>query len=289
VNAIQGARPRRGGLDQKTALRLIERSVPDLQRASDISGLAHARAEALSLAMESTGRRRKKAQRVAQNAWVAMEGLRQKGVETATERATREIREAQEAGWSARETKRRLSERFIALLHLMLNDGSTPDQSIAILRQLMLVDEDGFLRVEIQPTFESWAPLLVGGYEQSVQVFLELNATTPPRNRAEIERLLKEVAVDLMTAGAEVRGLNADAVPLIAYALFAERLPVAPAVTSAVAVERVNNLLLKIADDVSAMPITKRPLFIVLFKMAVLVGAAQEYAARLSLKSLSVS
>lgn len=55
---------------------------------------------------------------------------------------------------------RQLSERFTALLHLLLDDGSMPAQPIAPLRQLIDTTESGDLRIELPDLFGIWATLL---------------------------------------------------------------------------------------------------------------------------------
>ena len=239
------------------------------------------------MAETSGGRVRRKAERIAQKASGAAGELRRSGIETPEERRDREARESRQAEWEARESRARLSERLVSLLHLLLSDGKPPAESVAVLRGLAMADADGYLRIEIPAIFASSSPLLVEGYEKSRRIFAEVATRALQKEWQSIEQALKTVAVDLMSAGAEVRGLKADVVPLVAYSLFSGHLPDPPDASFSVAAQQVDNLLLSIADDVATMPTHDRPLFIGLFRLAVLIGEAQAYTEKLSMTALS--
>lgn len=196
--------------------------------------------------------------------------------------------EASETTMKANTEKSQLSERLVALLHLLLNDGSDTE-SMRPFRNLISAGHDGYLRIEKPQEFEAWAPVLVESYDQSHRIFSGLNASTLQGARRDIEQSLKAVAADLITLGAEVRGLSTDAVPLIAYALFTERLPVPTEATSAATTEKVNDMILRLADSISAMNTDVRPLFVGFFRLAVLLGEAQSYSEHLGLRGIAPS
>ena len=122
----------------------------------------------------------------------------------------------------------------------------------------------------------------------SRRIFAEVGTEALLDERQEIERLLKSSAVELMTDGADVRGLAANAVPLVAYSLFRGNLPVSSDAASSATVEKINNLLLGLADELSEEPRDTRLLLISLFRLTLLLGEAQEYADKLSLTTLSL-
>lgn len=272
--------------DEKTALRRLEDAVSDLRAASDVAGLGRVRTEALALADVNDGRMRRKAGRVAEKAAAAERELRRNGVEGPEEREARVTREARDAHWKEQEAKMKLSGRITTVLHLLFNDGNAA-ASLSVLRQLTTADGEGNVRVELPLVFDSWAPLLVDGYDKSHRIFSQIDDSALRARRGEIERLLKSIAVELLASGAELRGLTTDAVPLVAYALFTDRLPVPPETVGVEAAEKVDDLLLGIADDISGMSVGSRRLFIGLFRVSVLMGEAQGYAERLTLTSLS--
>jgi hypothetical protein len=267
-------------------LKTLEESVSRFRDVPDLAALALVQAKAQALAETSEGRARKKAERIAQKASLITADLRRHGAETNEEREAREVREARNAAWEEKANSTKLMERLVTLLHLLLG-GSSPVEGVAALRGLAMADPDGYLRIEIPELGASSSSLLFGGYEGSRQIFSEVATKSLEKERQTFERALKVVAVDLMTAGAEVRGLEIDAVPLVAYALSRGQLPGPFEALFSSAAERVDNLLLRISDDVSAMPIDARPLFIGLFRLALLLGEAEVYADRLSLTSLS--
>lgn len=289
MNAAKPVAPPKHALDQGAAVKLLSDSVAELRESGDVMGLVRVQGLALALADASGGRTRRRSLRVANKASSAAADLRKNGVETPEEREAREARELREARWGARDAKNRLSERFVALLHMILSDDSQPLEGIDVFRQLQVADDEGYVRVEIPDVFESWAPVLVDGYQQTERFYMDDDPGELRRQRETIERHLKSVAVGLMAAGAEVRGLTEDVVPLIAYAIFTQRLPVLPAAETAAAVEKVDDLLLRMADDVSAMPAKTRPLFVGLFRLAMLLGEAQAYSEQLSLRAFSFS
>jgi hypothetical protein len=106
----------------------------------------------------------------------------------------------------------------------------------------------------------------------------------------QIERQVKSVAVELITAGAQVRGLAVDAVPLIAFCLLHREIPIGmDTAESPVSHDQMNDAVIAIADDIAAMPEASRGAFIDLYRLSVLLGVAQRYAEELSLTTLATS
>jgi hypothetical protein len=135
--------------------------------------------------------------------------------------------------------------------------------------------------------FESRSALLVDGFDRSRHIFADVGTEALLDERREIERILKASAVELMTGGADVRGLATNTVPLVAYSLFHGNLPVSSGAASSATIEKINDLLLGIADELSEAPTETRLLLISLFRLVLLLGEAQVYAEKLALVSLS--
>ena len=268
---------------------MLESEARRLRRAADLAGLIRVQANALAVAEESTGRIRKRAQRAAMKANAGIDHLRRSGIETEEERKAREAREAREASWKAQQDGAKMLERFVAFLQLQWNDGREPPESLAVFQSFVRAQSDGRLQVDIAEPFKLWSLRIIAFYDRSRGIFADVGTQTLRNEQRTIERILKSVAVALMTSGAEVRGLTTDAVPLVAYSLFNGKLPVPPDADTPLTAERVNNLLLSAADEVAAMPVDARHLFLGLLELAVLIGEAQVYAEHLSLTSLSLS
>ena len=159
-----------------------------------------------------------------------------------------------------RQTEGKLRERSELSLKFLLRDGSESTDAVTVFRTLGSLDGDGDLPVELDEAFQSRSPLIVGVFDRSRRIFAQVGADALSKEQLEIQRLLKSIAVELMTEGADVRGLISDAVPLVAYSLFHGSLPVSPDAGSPATVEQINNLLLGIADDLSIAPTDERPL-----------------------------
>ena len=159
------------------------------------------------------------------------------------------------------------------------------------MRELVLRGDGNAVRVEVPREVRRWSPSLLDGYEQSAVLpgKLILGVLRNQHRRHQIKRELKQLAVDAMSAGADVRDLTRDAVPVIAYALLLERLPTTVVPGSAEAWEQVNDLLLQVSSE-SADPagVEASPLFVDLFKLSVTLGEAQRYANQLSLTTLQL-
>ena len=182
-----------------------------------------------------------------------------------------------------------LSSRLLRLLDLLLDPGQPAPKGAATLRALARTDGTTAAPIELPTLVRSWLPLLVRGYEEGVR----LSAAVPlgvvkHRHEQQIEAELRSTATELISAGADPRGLTADAVPLIAYSLLIETLPTAIDPDSAEAADKFNILLLGMPEDVASIPTEQRRLFIELLKLAVMLGEAQAFADQLSLNRLSL-
>ncbi len=182
-----------------------------------------------------------------------------------------------------------LSSRLLRLLDLLLDPGQPAPKGAATLRALARTDGTTAAPIELPTLVRSWLPLLVRGYEEGVR----LSAAVPlgvvkHRHEQQIEAELRSTATELISAGADPRGLTADAVPLIAYSLLIETLPTAIDADSAEAADKFNILLLGMPEDVASIPSEQRRLFIELLKLALMLGEAQAFADQLSLNRLSL-
>ena len=104
-----------------------------------------------------------------------------------------------------------------------------------------------------------------------------------------MEQTLKTAAVELLTHGAEVSGLSEDAIPLVAYALSAGVLPASVMSAGDDLQEEVNDSVLSQADRGSQMSAEQRPVFFACYRLAFLLGVAQEFAERLSITKLTIT
>ena len=263
----------------------LHRSMSELRRASNLEGLIQLQEQAEAISAASRGRTRRKAGRIAREASWAVHELRREGGETTLEHARRVARSGRESQWLRKGAEAKLMERLTALLHLLLYDGGSAAANDVLRDSLATTDADGFLRIEFPEAVRAQSALLLDGFERSCRIFSEARrrGKTP-----HLEQTLKEAAVALVSAGAEVRGLSSDAVPLIAYGLFMEGLP--PAVKSPEQVaKKIDDLVLDIADDVATIPVVSRPAFIHLFRLAVLLGEAQAYADHHSVMAIAAS
>jgi len=283
----------KAGNDQATSshdtLKRLAKSITELRRSSDVDGLRRVQVEAEGLARDSKGRVRRKAERLSRRARSAIDVLRPNGGETPEERAAREIREFREASWKTRQMGVELTGRILSTLRLLLGDDNLESEAATSFTLLTRLDDEERLRIEIPESFKTWLPSIIDGYTRSLSVFSSAGTESLKNERRVVERALKSVAVDLMTHGTEVRGLQEDAVPLVAYALFNGIVPAVPGVDHADTDEQVNDLLLGVADEVAQMLPEDRRVFISLFRLSVLLGEAQAYADHLSLAALSVS
>ena len=181
--------------------------------------------------------------------------------------------------------------RLIALMKLLAQVDRPPSTGRAAVRAGLAVrDERGVLHVGFPEFVDSWRHLLIEGYERgrilSGGIVL---GVLKNQHRRQIRRELKVIAVELMGGGADVRGLTADAVPVVAYALLVNALPTSVEPGSPEAIERVNDLLLSAADDIPDLPASElSPVFMDLFRLAVVLGEAQRYASQLSIVGLSL-
>jgi hypothetical protein len=155
------------------------------------------------------------------------------------------------------------------------------------LQALHAESDDQEPRLALQDTIERWSDILVDGYGRgrAFRGSLILGVFRS-RHRRQITRELKRTAVELMSGGAEVGGVVADPVPLVAYALLIESLPVSVEPASPEGVERINNLLLETNRAFHDLPEETAPLLADVFVLAVILGEAERYTDQLGLLGL---
>ena len=183
---------------------------------------------------------------------------------------------------------RRLDVRLESLLLLLRRSPDGSVSSSEALAAFVVTGRNGDEAFDFQGPYGQWRHLLERGYERAYRIYGELTRTPLGAVQVQIERQVKTVAVELITAGAQVRGLSGDAVPLIAFCLLHREIPIGMDTgDSPVSQDRMNDAVIAIADDIAAMPEATRGPFIDLYRLAVLLGVAQRYAEEVSLTALS--
>ena len=167
------------------------------------------------------------------------------------------------------------------LCRLWLLDGRSSDSY-----QLPLVDSE--VRAAVRPLLAEWGSELFDGYDRGRASLADTHLGALRESRRQMERALKALAVELIAEGAEVRGLANDSIPLVAFALVHGHLPTVVGGDQAETEERANDALLSKADFAAALEPRRRPLFLLLHRLAFLLGAAQVYAEQLALTRLEV-
>jgi len=180
-----------------------------------------------------------------------------------------------------------LNSRMSSLLVLLPYgsvDVTVGDDSV---RRLVSPDSLGDIKADLSRLTDPAWLLLRAGYDRGYATFAEISLHGLREAQPQIERTLKSIAAQLVAAGATVKGLATDATPLITFALLHGEIPIGlDATASPASAERIDNAVLAIADDVAAMPAGDRTAFIDLYRLSLLLGAAQGYAERLSLTVL---
>jgi hypothetical protein len=183
---------------------------------------------------------------------------------------------------------RRLDIRLESLLLLLRRSPDESESSSDALEAFAVTGKNGDEAFDFQGPYVQWRHLLERGYERAYRIYGELTRTALGAVQVQIERQVKTVAVELITAGAQVRGLDNDAVPLVAFCLLHREIPIGmDTADSPVSQDRMNDAVIAIADDIAAMPETTRGPFIDLYRLSVLLGVAQRYAEEVSLAALS--
>ena len=182
-----------------------------------------------------------------------------------------------------------LFARLATLLRILArNDESRDPIAPAALRELVVRQETGVIDVARPAAWGSYWQLLLAGYERARLLPGKLVFGVLRRqHQRQIRRELKQIAVDSLSSGADVRGLTTDAVPAVASALLLGRLPTSVEDGSPEAAERVNDVFLSVSHDSAGLPPeASSPVFLDLFKLAIALGEAERYAAQLSLVGL---
>jgi hypothetical protein len=287
--AVEDAAKVAVGENHKAAVKRLDSSVDRLRAAADLSGLLRVQARAQAVAAGSGGRVRRRAERVVEKASSAAEDLRSGSLEHDEDRADHDQMEPQLAGRAAEATRDSLLARSTSFALLLPREGQTSSSSLEVLRRLTRRSGAGEQdRPAIRAAFDSWAPELIDGYERSRSIFRSLGVGPIANDRQQILRALKSLAVELLTRGGEIRDLQNDAVPLVAYGLLTEAIPAVPDANSPATTEKTNDLLLRKADELSLVPTEARPPLVALFRLAVLLGEADCYGEQLALVQLSL-
>jgi hypothetical protein len=265
----------------RETVKRLNASVSELKKASDLDGLLRLQAEALAVSAKTDGRVHRKAKRIANKASGAVNDILDRGGETRLgrdermARAAREVREPPAPKPPEIGTLEVLT-RILNLLHLVLFEGSPIAEEMGLLQGLALFDADGFLKIEFPDPVRAQASTFVKGFEQSRKVF---KSASYRRDKTDVERALKVLALELISQGAEVRHVGRDSVPLVAYGLFVGRITSdvkSPTLVS----DKIDDVTLSVSNDVASVPPAVRPLFIEVFRLSLLMGEAQAYADR---------
>jgi hypothetical protein len=181
-----------------------------------------------------------------------------------------------------------LFARLATLLTILARDDAPEGIAPAALRELVVREDSGVVHVALPAAVGSYWSLLLAGYDRARVLPGKLVFGVLRRqHQRQIRRELKQIAVDSLSSGTDVRALTMDAVPAVAYALLIGRLPTSIEDGSPEAVERVNDLFLSVSHDSAALPpAASSPVFLDLFKLAVALGEAERYAAQLALVGL---
>jgi hypothetical protein len=185
---------------------------------------------------------------------------------------------------------RRLDLRLESLLLLLRRNPDGASQAHEALTAFVVADRNGDEAFDLREPYLQWRHLLDRAYDRAYRMYGDLAHVALAPARTQIERQVKSVAVELITTGAQVRGLAIDAVPLIAFCLLHREIPIGmDTVDSPVSQDQMNDAVIAIADDIAAMPEAGRGTFIDLYRLSVLLGVAQRYAEELSLTTLATS
>jgi hypothetical protein len=182
-----------------------------------------------------------------------------------------------------------LERRLHRLLELLVYRRDDVAEGAASLSAFAHFDQNDDVRIDVMPPFSSWGRVLRQGYDRGSKALPEINMSWFREARLQIERTLRSTAAELVLAGAHVRGLANDAIPIIAFALLHQLVPVgADAAASPLARERADNAVIAVAEVVAELPPRWRAAFTDLYRLAFLLGVAQFYGEQANLRSLPV-
>jgi hypothetical protein len=173
--------------------------------------------------------------------------------------------------------------RLLTLLQLLFEPGHPPPRRVATLNELAFADrKDGL--VELQPLVREWAPHLIQGYDQGRRGARPVPLGMVKRRHVQlIERELRDTAAQLRAEGVDPGSLTSDPVPLVAYSMITESIPVAREPGSSEPDDTLTLLVLNLADELGSLPRGRRRAFVELFKLAVVLGEAAACAEQLAL------
>ena len=121
---------------------------------------------------------------------------------------------------------RRLDLRLESLLLLLRRSPDGAVQAHEALMAFVIADRNGDEAFDLQGPYLQWRHLLDRAYDRAYRMYGGLERVALGPAQPQIERQVKSVAVELITAGAQVRGLAIDAVPLIAFCLLHREIPI---------------------------------------------------------------
>ena len=137
--------------------------------------------------------------------------------------------------------------------------------------------------------FGEWHAPLWDGYLRGARSVTEVSLSSLTDHRRTIERALKSVAVELLAAGAEVRDVERDAVPIVVFGLLAGVLPASVVSVSDELETQLLDAVLSKADFAAELTEDKRRLFFAYYRLAFTVGVARAYGERLGVEVLKVN
>jgi hypothetical protein len=182
-----------------------------------------------------------------------------------------------------------LRTRLRLLLLLLMYRRNEVCEGREALSAFATKNSDEEIRIDLAQPFSSrTGRQLQDGCGRGFAAFGETNMTWLRDVRRQIEQALRSSAASLVIAGAEVRGLQTDTVPLIAFALLHGEIPIGnDAAASPLAKEQANNAVIAVAEEIAEMPAASRAAFTDLYRLSFLLGVAQCYAEQTGLTSLS--
>jgi len=181
-----------------------------------------------------------------------------------------------------------LGARIYDLIEFLAVDGGNAEAPAAQTAFLELVHIMESRKPRPEKAVSMWVDLVADAYVRGHAAAADLNSALLLNVRSRLERELKAIAADLLTRGADVSGIGADSVPLIAYALLHGRLPLGFGFDSDSIQDKTNDALLSQAVLVSGMSAEQRETFLALFRVSFLIGVAQRYGEALGLTKLVV-
>ena len=186
-----------------------------------------------------------------------------------------------------------LRARLILLLKLLLhNDDAAETAEIQPLLSLIASSSlplPEAVEHDVSKADRAWGRVMVKGFARGQEAVSVLALAPLVDHRSRLERELKKAAMHLVAVGAELPGVEEDAVPLVAYSLLAGVLPAGPRAENDELEDRLIDAMLRVADTSAKLPAEERLMFVAYYRLAFLLGIAEGYAERLSISRLTFS